>query len=260
MIEGGRPVRFSVRGLKKSYGQRPALRGVSFDLIDGVTALVGPNGSGKSTLRRAVVGIGGWDAGSISVDGIDPSRHPKAARAKIGYMPERIALRPKCGCKRIFGSPPRRRACGGRRRRPRWGSSSPQWGSTVAGGSVWSATCRRGTRSASGWPRRWWGVLLSWPSLLALDEPMSGLDPVDLAEVNDSIRAYADRGRAVLISTHQLNQARALADRVVVVSEGTILYEGSIGGMNVGGEGAATVRVGLATNGHTRPVEEVFVP
>ena len=86
------PVRLSVSGLEKGYGGRPAVRGVSFDLTPGITGLLGPNGAGKSTLLRCVAGIADWERGDVTVDGVDASRSPRAARRRLGFMPERVAF------------------------------------------------------------------------------------------------------------------------------------------------------------------------
>src|SRR5207253_101382 len=90
-----RPVRLAVDGLKKSYGKREAVKGMSFALTDGVTGLLGPNGAGKSTIIKCITGILDWDAGSITVDGVAASDRPRAARRRIGYMPERASFPPE---------------------------------------------------------------------------------------------------------------------------------------------------------------------
>ncbi|HEY3238333.1 MAG TPA: ABC transporter ATP-binding protein, partial [Acidimicrobiia bacterium] len=85
-------LRLVVEGLRKSYGGTPALRGVSFETGEGVTGLLGPNGAGKTTLMRCVVGISGWDAGRVLVNGVDAEPHARAARRMVGFMPERVSF------------------------------------------------------------------------------------------------------------------------------------------------------------------------
>jgi ABC-2 type transport system ATP-binding protein len=230
------------------------LAGVSFDLRGGVTALVGPNGSGKSTLMRAVVGIGGWDSGAIAVDGVDLSRHPKGARRRVGYMPERISLPAEIRVESFL-----RFAARAKGLRSREANEAVEYALEAVG--IRGEWRRRLVGNLSKGFRQRVGLgqaILGSPSLLVLDEPLSGLDPLNTNEVCDSIRRYAHGARGVLISTHQLNQARILADRVIVVSQGQILYDGPIGGMSLGERGAATVRIGLSGQGAGR-IDDIFV-
>lgn len=248
------PAHLSVREVVKHYGQRVALAGVSFDLDSGVTALVGPNGSGKSTLMRAVVGIGGWDSGTIAVDGVDLGRQPKKTRRRVGYMPERVSLPAEVRVRSYL----------------RFAARAKGVPAKEVGGAVEHALAAVGIQGE--WRNRLVGnlskgfrqrvglgqAIVANPSLLVLDEPLSGLDPLNTNEVCESIRTYARGARAVLISTHQLNQARVLADRVIVLSQGRVLYDGPIGEMTLGEKGAATVRIGLSDRG-AESLEDVFV-
>jgi ABC-2 type transport system ATP-binding protein len=203
---------------------------------------------------RAVVGIGGWDGGSIAVDGVDLSRHPKAARARVGYMPERISLPAEVRVQRFL-----RFAAASKGLRGREAHAAVEFVLEAVG--IQGEWRRRLVGNLSKGFRQRVGLaqaIVGTPPLLVIDEPLSGLDPLNLSEVGESIRNYAGGGRAVLISTHQLTQARALADRVVVVSQGQVLYDGPIGSMSLGPDGSASVRLGLTGHGGALGVEEVL--
>jgi ABC-2 type transport system ATP-binding protein len=231
------PVLVSVSGLTRTYGTRRAVDGVSLDAGWGITGLLGPNGAGKTTLMRCIAGLSPWNSGRIRIAGIDLQHKPRAARERLGFMPERVAfpaemrvadyLRFVCEMKRVPGS---QRA------------ASVESALTAAGldesRTRVLGNLSKGYRQRVGLAQ----ALLGDPDVLILDEPSAGLDPINVMEFRDVIRECA-RERAVLVSTHLLPEARMLCDRVVVMSAGRVVYAGATAGMLHAGAGRRHLRV-----------------
>lgn len=219
------PPLLSVSHLSRSYGAWKAVRDVSFELAPGVTGLLGPNGAGKSSLLTCLAGIAGWDEGEVRVGGQNLARHPIAGRRHIGFMPERVAfpvdmrvdeyLRFVASVKRI--SRPERT--------PAIDAAIEQAGLGEVRRRI-IGNLSKGYRQRVGLGQ----AMLGDPPVLVLDEPTAGLDPLSVFDIRDVLQDYADR-RAVLVSTHQLPDARLMCDRVIVLSRGTVVYDGAPSGM-----------------------------
>ncbi len=208
-------------GVVRSYGQRRVLKGVDLTLHPGeIYALLGHNGAGKTTLVRAICGRLKPDAGSVRLNGADPARTP-AARAGLGLVPQEIALYANLSVREnietfaVLAGVPRagipaavRRAMELTRTLER--ADAPV--RTLSGGFQ-----RRANIAAA---------IVHQPTLLILDEPTVGVD-IDAREAVDAvIRDLRDLGVAVLIVTHDLDQAGALADRVGFLRDGSMVLEG----------------------------------
>jgi ABC-2 type transport system ATP-binding protein len=211
-----------VEDLQKSYGSRQAVAGVSFQLGDGVTALLGSNGAGKSTIMRCIVGIQNWNSGIIEVDGIDLRSNPRRARERIGYMPERVAFPVEMRVRpyleyvaRMKGLPRRERpdAIALALARVDLGKVSNRLISNLS----------KGYRQRVGLAQ----ALIGDPPVLVLDEPTAGLDPLSVWDVRDVLWEYG-RNHLILLSTHVLPEARVLCQRVIVISAGTLVFDGNI--------------------------------
>lgn len=216
-----RPI-LNVWGAEHQYGARKVLRGVELSVKPGeIYALLGPNGAGKSTLVGAICGRFRLASGEVALDGADPFTSP-AARALLGLVPQEIALYGPMTVREnleVFG-----RLSGVRRR---------DLSSAVALAMHLTRTADREhvpVRHLSGGYRRRVNIaaaILHGPRLLILDEPTVGVD-VDAREALDTvIRNLRDTGVAVLIVTHDLDQAGALADRVGFLREGRKVLEGA---------------------------------
>jgi ABC-2 type transport system ATP-binding protein len=210
----------SVSHLTKSYGSRPAVRDVSFDVGPGVTGILGPNGAGKSTLMRCLAGLSGWDSGDVHIAGVDLARRTAEARRKIGFMPERVAFPLEMRVWRYLrfvaemkGIPARQRAAAVDAVLAQAGLEGSR--SRIVG------NLSKGYRQRVGLAQ----ALLGEPAVLILDEPSAGLDPLNVMEFRAVIRHCA-RDRAVLVSTHLLSEAPSLCDRVVVMSAGLVVFAG----------------------------------
>ena len=221
-IEGSRPVRLAVSDLTKSYGRRPAVRGVSFELTDGVTALLGPNGAGKSTIIRCLTGIMDWDDGDIVVDGIDAGRDPRKARARIGYMPERAAFPPELTVRAYLEYAARMKGLKRAQRTEAVARVLDRIDLVHVAGRV-VGNLSKGYRQRVGIAQ----ALLGDPPVLILDEPMAGLDPLNLWDVRDVLWEYG-RDHMVMLSTHVLPEARVLCERILVIATGKLVFDGSL--------------------------------
>ena len=229
----------SVRGLSRSYGARRAVRDLGFEIGAGVTGLLGPNGAGKTTLLSCLAGIAPWDDGSVRIDGVELSRRPAEARRRVGFMPERVAFPPDTRVAEYLRFVA---AVKGIARRHRPGAVDAVLATTGLGASRGRiiANLSKGYRQRVGLAQ----ALLGRPPVVILDEPTAGLDPINALEIRDVLAGYA-RDRAVLISTHHLSDARLMCDRVIVMSQGRIAYDGAPGGMARDRGGRRRVRLEL---------------
>jgi ABC-2 type transport system ATP-binding protein len=238
--EDPRPVRLAVDGLKKSYGKREAVKGVSFTLTDGVTGLLGPNGAGKSTIIKCVTGILDWDAGRITVDGVDASDRPRAARSRIGYMPERASFPPEMTVRSYLEYAARMK---GVRRR-----DVDEAVATVLGQIDLEPMAERVIGNLSKGYRQRVGMaqaVIGSPPVLILDEPMAGLDPLNVWDIRDVLWEYG-REHLVLFSTHVLPEARVLCERIMVIAAGQLAFDGTLVEAELSGSVTRRWRLGVS--------------
>jgi len=219
-LEDTAPI-LEVRGACHAYGDQPALAGVDLTLAGGdIYALLGPNGAGKTTLTRAICGRLRLDEGSVRVAGADPHADARA-RATLGLAPQEIALYPHLTVREnleVFASlsgVPRRDVAAAVREAmtlTRTLDHADARASRLSGGY------RRRVNIAAAIPHR--------PRLLILDEPTAGVDPTAREAVGAVLRVLAAQGVAVLIVTHDLDEAGDLATRVGFLVEGAMALEG----------------------------------
>jgi ABC-2 type transport system ATP-binding protein len=228
----------------KSYGATRALSGVSLTVARGeVVGLLGPNGAGKSTAMKTVLGLIRPDAGHAFVFGRDVQHDGVAVRREIGYVPESPSLYEfLTGAEYLdfvadmYDLPPASR----RERIQPFLDGLELAGHENSLISSYSQGMRQKVALIAG--------LLHHPRLLILDEPLNGLDPRAARVVKDVLRDRATRdGVGVLFSTHVLELAQALCDRLVILDHGSVLATGTVG--------ALRDRAGLAGSG----LEEVFL-
>lgn len=208
-------------GIRKSYGDTVALRGVSLEVRSGeVFGLLGPNGAGKTTLIRILMDIIRADSGTIQLFG-EPYRREHLDR--LGYLPEERGLYSKQPVLRVmtyFGSLKGLERAEARKRSLRW---LERMG--LAEVASW-----RVERLSKGMSQKVQiaSTLLFEPELCVLDEPSSGLDPLNVRLVEELILERRRAGRTTILSTHQMNQVEALCDRVALIHSGRLMVYGAV--------------------------------
>jgi ABC-2 type transport system ATP-binding protein len=211
-----------VERLVKRYGAVRAVDGAGFVVARGeVVALLGPNGAGKTTTIKSVTGLVRPTSGRVRVDGYDVVRQGPRAKAALGYVPDRPYLYPKLTGRELL------RFVARLRRVPDGERAALEWLETFDLTSAANAlieTYSHGMRQKLTFV----AALLHDPPALVIDEPMVGLDPRAARQVRALMRSHAERGRAVLLTTHSMEVAEAVADRVLVMHRGVVVASGTM--------------------------------
>jgi len=208
----------SVRDLRKSYGTDEALRGISFEINKGeVFGLLGPNGAGKTTTIEILEGYRTRDAGDVDVLGFDPERAGSAFRERIGVVLQQSQLWPNLTVAETH------RMFAGYYEHPRDAHE------VIALVGLDEKRDARVKTLSGGQKRRLdLGVaLVGDPDLVFLDEPTTGFDPAARRAAWEMIRSLRSLGKTILLTTHYLDEAEQLADRLAVLREGEIIREGT---------------------------------
>ena len=208
----------SVRDLRKSYDGHDALRGISFEIAEGeVFSLLGPNGAGKTTTIEILEGYRTRDHGEVEVLGFDPGRAGSPFRERIGIVLQQSQLWPTLSVAETH------RMFAGYYERPRDVDEVIQ-----LVGLADKRDARVKTLSGGQKRRLDLGVaLVGDPDLVFLDEPTTGFDPAARRAAWDMIRSLRSLGKTILLTTHYLDEAEQLSDRVAVLREGRIVAIGS---------------------------------
>jgi ABC-2 type transport system ATP-binding protein len=231
------PAAIVARHLRKSYGPVEALHGVSFEVAEGeVFGLLGPNGAGKTTTVEILEGYRQRDAGEVSVLGYDPGAAPRELRERIGVVLQHSELTPLLTVREVH------RMFAGYYGQPRDVDDVIE-----LVGLAEKRDARVKTLSGGQKRRLDLGVaLVGDPDLVFLDEPTTGFDPAARRSAWDLIRSLRSLGKTILLTTHYLDEAQQLADRVAVIRAGEIVSLGTPAEL-IGG--AATTEIRFRRNG-----------
>jgi len=223
----------SARGLTKSYGSFEALRGIDLEVRRGeVLAMLGPNGAGKTTAVEILEGYRKRDAGEVSVLGFDPARRDRALRARMGIVLQECAVEPYLTVSEALTQRSNL-------------YEAPRPVDEVIGLVGLEEKSGSRIKVLSGGQQRRLDLglaLVGNPELIFLDEPTTGFDPSARREAWDVVRDLCAEGRTVVLTTHYMDEAQALADTVVVLAAGRIVASGppdTLGGRD---QGMSTVR------------------
>jgi ABC-2 type transport system ATP-binding protein len=214
-----------ISSLTKRYGQILALDGVSLCVRRGeVFAYLGPNGAGKTTTVNILCGLAARDAGEVAVCGADVAREPVFVKSRIGVVTDSPNLYPELSCRRNLEYLGELYRLPRAKRRERAAELLALFGLTERADSRFGALSR-------GLQRRLViaAALVHSPEVLFLDEPTVGLDVPSAHRLRELIRQVHDQGVTVLLTTHNLAEAEALADRVAILVRGRIVAEGTVG-------------------------------
>jgi ABC-2 type transport system ATP-binding protein len=214
----------SLRGLGKDYGTRTAVGAVDLEVLRGeCLGLLGPNGAGKTTTISMACGVVTPSRGTVAIGGVDLARSPYAAKAKLGLVPQELAIYEELSATqnlRYFGA--------------LYGLA----GARLAGRIAWALdvvglrdrAVEQVKRYSGGMKRRLnlAAGLLHEPELLILDEPTVGVDPQSRNHIFESIRALRGMGMTVIYTSHYMEEIEALCDRVAIMDGGAIAATGSV--------------------------------
>jgi ABC-2 type transport system ATP-binding protein len=232
--EPHRPAAITVAGLRKSYGSVQAVRGVSFSVRLGeIVALLGPNGAGKTTTLEILEGFRARDAGAVEVLGLDPGDKSAARelRERTGLVLQDVAVEPYLTVRETLA-------------RQAGYYQAPRAVPEVIGLVGLAGLEKRKVRTLSGGQKRRLDLalgLIGRPELLYLDEPTTGFDPAARHDAWDLVRQLRAAGTTILLTTHDMAEAQALADRVVLLNDGAVVAEGPPAGL--GGRDADRARI-----------------
>jgi ABC-2 type transport system ATP-binding protein len=235
----------SIRGLTKRYGTTEAACGISFSVTAGeIFGLLGPNGAGKTTILECILGLRRPDAGAILIEGVDAIAHPEQAKERVGAQLQDAALQDKITPRqalRLFASFYRK----------------PARIEDLIERFALRGKADASFDSLSGGQKQRLFLALAFvndPSVVVLDEPTAGLDPQARRELHRIIRELRAAGRTVLLSTHYIEEAEALCDRVGILVGGRLVAVASPAEFIAGTKSPSRVAVKTA-----RPIDAAAV-
>jgi ABC-2 type transport system ATP-binding protein len=214
-----------VRDLRKDYGDVHAVRGIDFEVARGeVFGLLGPNGAGKTTTVEVLEGYRERTSGIVSVLGYDPGSRPRALRERVGIVLQDSGTYRHATVRELVAH---------------WAGFYPaprDVDEVIDLAGLRESENVRVRRLSGGQARRldFALALVGDPELIFLDEPTTGFDPAARRAAWDTIRALAELGKTVLLTTHYLDEAQALCDRVAIIKDGRILAVGAPAELGVG--------------------------
>jgi ABC-2 type transport system ATP-binding protein len=218
MTQSGEPV-IGVANLCKCYGDVKAVDGVSFEVARGeVFGMLGPNGAGKTTTIEVLEGLRQPDSGTVRVFGLDVVHHPEAIKQRIGVQLQSVSLYPRLTVTELldlFGS---------------FFSHHLPTKQLIDAVDLGERAKARSMNLSGGQQQRLSIALalVNDPELVFLDEPTTGLDPQARRSLWDLIKGLQEKGKSVMLTTHYMEEATELCDRVAIMDHGHILEMGSV--------------------------------
>jgi ABC-2 type transport system ATP-binding protein len=208
----------TVNDLHKRYGSNEAVRGISFEVVQGeVFGLLGPNGAGKTTTVEILEGYRRRDGGQVVVLGLDPERGGAAFRRRIGIVLQSSELPQNLSVREVH------------RMFARYYGAPRDIDEVIELVGLAEKSSARVKTLSGGQKRRLdLGVaLVADPELIFLDEPTTGFDPAARRAAWETVRSLRDLGKTIVLTTHYLDEAQHLADRVAVIRQGVIVQQGT---------------------------------
>ncbi len=218
MTHDGKPV-IRVADLRRYYGDVKAVDGVTFEVAPGeVFGMLGPNGAGKTTTIEVLEGLRSADSGTVELFGLDVGRHQRSIKERIGVQLQTVSLYPRLTVTELldlFGSffshrVPTKQLIDA----VDLGERAKAWSMNLSGGQQQRLSIAL--------------ALVNDPELVFLDEPTTGLDPQARRSLWDLIKGLQARGKTVLLTTHYMEEAAELCDRVAIMDHGHILEMGAV--------------------------------
>jgi ABC-2 type transport system ATP-binding protein len=232
-----------VQDLRKRYDETEAVRGVSFSVERGeVFGLLGPNGAGKTTTVEILEGYRERSAGEVSVLGHDPASRERSLRERVGIVLQSSGFYPRATVREAV---------------EHFAAAYPRPRDAAETIALVGLDGREDTRAGqlSGGQQRRLDLALALvgdPELIFLDEPTTGFDPAARRAAWEVIRSLRGLGKTILLTTHYLDEAQSLADRVAIIKDGLIVAEGPPSEL---GSGPGSYRVSYQENGHRIELE-----
>ena len=215
------PAPLEIHALVKRFGAITAVNGITLDVRDGeCLGLLGPNGAGKSTTIRSIVGRVHPDSGSVRIFGHEAES--REARAGIGWVPQEIALYPLLSCRENLDSFGRYQ-----------GLSGKALSDAVAWCLEWSSLADKASepvKQLSGGMKRRLNMacgLIHRPRIVLMDEPTVGVDPQSRNRIFEMIEALRAQGMSVVYTTHYMEEAERLCDRIAIIDHGSVIALGT---------------------------------
>ena len=224
-----------VRGLHKSYGGLEAVRGVDLEVREGeIVAVLGPNGAGKTTMLEILEGHRRRDAGAVAVLGVDPERSPRALRERIGIVPQETAVEPVLTVAETVEL---------------YAAAYPDPHPAAEVIALLDLEEQRDVRvsALSGGQERRLDLAIGIagdPELIFLDEPTTGFDPSARRRTWQLIRSLGSQGKTILLTTHYMEEAQRIADRVVVIASGRVVADSTPATLSAEGPALIQYRLG----------------
>jgi ABC-2 type transport system ATP-binding protein len=213
-----------VKGLSRRFGNLQAVNDVSFSLEAGtILGFIGPNGAGKSTAMRIIATLDVPNSGEVLLDGKSVVDHPDAARPLLGYMPDRYGTYEDMTVFEFLDFFARAHGLKATERRERVDSVIRFTGLEPLAGKL-TSELSKGMKQRVALGR----TLLHDPKLLVLDEPADGLDPRARIELRELLKALAQQGKGVLISSHILTELSEICDSCAIIEQGRLLATGPV--------------------------------